>query len=85
MVFARYFRALRNFYGPYTNFWSVEKLSLMFSIHFGNSRNFQRSLWSSITAVVDICMALLHFVREPALEARPRAMHLQRSHPESWS
>ena len=65
VVFARYFRALRNIQGPQMNFWGVEKLFIMFSIHFCNSRNFQRSIWSSVTAVVEFGMVLPHFVREP--------------------
>ena len=66
-MFARYFRALRNFKGPQI-FSGVEKLSIMFSIQFCNSRDFQRSIWSSITAVVESGMVLPHFVREPALD-----------------
>ena len=68
VVFARYFRALSNIQGPQMNFWGVEKLSIMFSRLFCNSRNFQRSIWSGVTAVVEFGMVLPHFVREPALE-----------------
>ena len=39
----------------------------MFSIQFRNSRNFQMSELSSITAVVEFGMVLPHFVREPAI------------------
>ena len=51
------------------SFGGVEKLSSMFSIQFGNSTNFQRSIWSSTMAVVEFGMVLPHFVREPALGA----------------
>ena len=52
------------------NFWGLEKLFIMFSIHFYNSRNIQMSIWSSVTAVVEFGMVLPHFVGEPARDVR---------------
>ena len=49
------------------NLKGVEKLAIMLSIQLCNSRNYWRSIWSSITAVVEFGMVLPHFVREPAL------------------
>ena len=37
----------------------------MFSTHICNSGNFQRSIWSSVTAIFEFGMVLPHFVREP--------------------
>ena len=48
------------------DFWG-SKMSTVFSIKHCNGRNFQRSIWSSMTAVVEVGMVLPHCVTEPAL------------------